>query len=144
TLEIKNVTVEEAIRQALKDQPLEYYIENRTVVISKKKEVIGGEGKSWAISSLSIDVKGRVVNDNGDPVLASVTVKGTGVGTNTNENGEFRLQSVDASATLIITGIGIELKEIKLNGPKELLIVVKIAVLPLEETVIKGYYTSTR
>jgi len=37
TMEIKNVTVEEAIRQALKGQPLEYYIENRTVVISKKK-----------------------------------------------------------------------------------------------------------
>src|SRR6516225_8431206 len=36
TIDIKNATVEEALRLALKDQPFEFYIEKTTVVISKK------------------------------------------------------------------------------------------------------------
>jgi TonB-dependent SusC/RagA subfamily outer membrane receptor len=75
--------------------------------------------------------------------MASIIIKGTNRGTNSNENGEFTLPGVNEGVTLIISGIGIETKEVRVVGT-EVNIVMKLSVKPMEETVIKGYYTTTR
>ncbi|OQP54367.1 hypothetical protein A4H97_22775 [Niastella yeongjuensis] len=125
-----------------KNQPVTYSIHGTVITISSKKN----EGTTIIpiVNKTLVDIKGRVINEHGEPVLATVSVKGTTRGTNTNENGEFQLTSVDENAILQITGIGIELRELKINRSSNLNIVVKLSVAPLEETVIKGYYSTTR
>ncbi len=143
TINVNNLPLPQVLDLCFKEQPFSYSISGRTITLVRKKE------KQEAINFLHrsnatppVDVKGRVINESGEPVQASITIKGTTSGTTTNRNGEFQLNNVEEQAILIISGVGIEEREIKIGGVSNLNIVVKISVKPLEETIIKGYYTT--
>lgn len=63
-----------------------------------------------------IDVKGMVLDEKNSPVLASIVVKGTKIGTASNEAGAFELKQVNRNAVLVISGVGIDTREIPVNG----------------------------
>jgi TonB-linked SusC/RagA family outer membrane protein len=136
-IEVRNVSIEEALEAALKGKSLSFIISDKTIVIKEKvKEPVKEE-----LSPPLIDIKGRVTNENGKAVSATVTVKGTSIAAATNDDGEFELKRVDENATLVITGISIETREIKLSGESELAITVKTRITEEEEIVINaGYY----
>ncbi|MCS3800878.1 SusC/RagA family TonB-linked outer membrane protein [Niastella sp. OAS944] len=138
-----NLPLLQVLDLCFKDQPLTYHIIDKVINVVAKYE---SEIRERRLSDLnSIDVKGRVTNETGSPVAAaSVSVKGSNRGTVTDENGEFSLNGIGEDAILIISGVNITLTEIKVNGLKNLVINVKSSVSPLEETVIKGYYTTTK
>jgi TonB-linked SusC/RagA family outer membrane protein len=143
TLSAINWPLLKVLDECFKGQPLTYNIEGKVINIIPKEEK--PKGVSVVNDVPPIDVRGRVVNENGEPVVsASVTVKGTSRGTTTNENGEFYLPGLDKNATLVISGINISTTQIKVNGLTSLAINVKSTITPLEETIIKGYYTTTR
>jgi TonB-dependent starch-binding outer membrane protein SusC len=57
-------------------------------------------------------VKGRITDDKKLPLAsASVVVKGTNAGTNTNENGEFQINA-PANGRLVISSVGFEPLEV--------------------------------
>lgn len=61
-------------------------------------------------------VSGHIFDENNDPVaFANVIFKGSSIGTITNENGRFYLESDETWSTLIISFIGYETLEIKLE-----------------------------
>lgn len=143
TLTANNLPLQKVLELCFRDQPLTYNISGKVIVISPKEE------KAKPINAVNqemppIDVKGRVVNENGEPVAATVTIKGTNRGTSTNQNGEFHLTDVDDDAVLVITGVGVEAKELKVNGSSNLNVVVKIAVKPLDEVQMIAYGTTTK
>ena len=97
------------------------------------------------ISSVTIaqnkTVRGKVTGEKGDVISkASVVVKGTRLGTTTNENGEFSI-SVPASAkNLIISSVEYEAKEVVItDGPLEITLIA--AVSKLNEVIVIGYGT---
>jgi len=132
TVELKNVTLEEAVRQALKNQPLQFKIINKTVFISQKRE-----DKSAAVQSellKRIDVKGKLLNSQNGPVAgATIAVKGESAVTLSDEKGQFVLTDVDENATLIITNVNYETREYKLNGKTDVLIELDIRTSTLSE-----------
>jgi TonB-linked SusC/RagA family outer membrane protein len=67
-----------------------------------------------------INITGKVVNDEGDPVLATVSVKGSDKATGTDADGNFTLKEISPSATLIISGINIWPLEIKVGARNNL------------------------
>ncbi len=86
-------------------------------------------------------VRGKVTGDKGEAISkASVVVKGTKLGTTTNDNGEFSI-SVPASAkNLIISSVEFEAKEVAITeGPLE--ITLNPAVSKLNEVIVVGYGT---
>ena len=116
TVELSNVSLQQAIDAVIRDKPLTYEILDKTVIIKQKPET---EAASTPI--LPIDVHGVVKDEKGKPAAGvNVSVKGTRRGTITNENGEFRLTGVDKNATLVFTSINLETREAKLNGQTEL------------------------
>lgn len=144
TIEVKNESVENVLKQCLKGQPFDFTIENKTIFIVQKQG--STPQKTGSIeqdhSTLNIDVKGRIVNEKGEPVIATVSVKKTSYSVSTNDNGEFILNDIDENATLIITGIGIETFEVKVNGQTEFLLTAKTKIVSEEAvtvTVNTGY-----
>lgn len=135
--------LEKVLSSILSPLNLDFAIEKKVIVI-KSKPVRSAITDTTKPKTPPGEIRGRVMNENGDPVLATITVKGTSQGANTNDNGQFTLSDVAEDATLIISGVGLVTKEIQLNGKKNLYISLKIAVTPLEETVIKGYYSTTK
>ena len=49
---------------------------------------------STSISAQDINVNGRVIDENGDPIIgANVLIKGTSIGTITNIDGDFTIEA---------------------------------------------------
>lgn len=67
-----------------------------------------------------INVKGRVVDESGNPVSATVTVKGTTIATGTNAGGNFEIKNIDVNSILTITGVSIETLDFPVEGRSDL------------------------
>ncbi|MCD8165081.1 MAG: SusC/RagA family TonB-linked outer membrane protein [Bacteroides sp.] len=86
-------------------------------------------------------VSGTVKDQAGDPVIgASIMEKGTGNGTITGLDGEFRL-TVAAGATLQVSYIGYLSIEVKTTPGKSIQVVMKEDTKILDEIVVVGYGT---
>ncbi len=87
-------------------------------------------------------VKGKVVDDNGDPLIGvTVAVKGqTGTGCVTDVDGNFSL-SVLSNATLVFSYVGYATVTVKAEGQSNLNITMKSDAQELDEVVAIGYGT---
>lgn len=89
-------------------------------------------------------INGTVTDNNNEPVAgASVTVKGTNTGTQTDSLGNFRIAVPSSSQTLIITSIGLVPQEVSIEGRNQILVSLKAAANNLNQVVVVGY-TSQR
>lgn len=133
---VRNASLEEALQISLRNTGLTYSIMDKSIVIRKKEEP---EFTSPFDELPPITVKGRILNENGEPVVASIVIKGTNIGTSTDAEGFFSLANVNDKATLVVSGIGIETQEVKVNGSSELSISVATKVQEEDIAVVTGY-----
>ena len=125
TIIMKDASIYEVLEVCFKGQPVTFTIEEKFIIIkiaNNKKEVI----------ALFHDVKGRVVNENGEGVIATITVKGTTNAVSTDTDGYFLFKNLENEATLVITGVGIEAYELEVNGKTDL------ATITIKTKVISG------
>lgn len=147
TVSLNNTPLISALQLILKDQPFDFTIKGKTIVISRKSTVFSGNNnpmmKSTVTSTIAIDVTGRVLNEKGEPIEgATVTVKQTNQAAATDANGYFKLSNVPDDAVLVITGVNIERTEVNVSGRNVIPIRVKMKVTIGEEVVVStGYYS---
>lgn len=134
SVNVKNVSLETAVKTVLKGKSLDYQIIGKTVVI---KAANGGSDEEQNPSP-PIDVKGRIVDENGKPVIATVSVKGTNIKTSTNENGEFELKSLEENSILVITAVNIETFELEVAGRTELNLTAKTKAIQMDEVTVEA------
>ena len=97
-----------------------------------------------ALAQNPVTVQGRVVDEKNQPLSGvSVSIKGSSVGTTTNENGEYRI-SVPSNGTLVISSVGYPSKEILVNGQTMHNIAMNVAATDLENVVVVGYGTQRK
>lgn len=85
-------------------------------------------------------VKGNVSDQRGEPIIgASVAQKGTSVGTITDLDGNFSLNTSSADATLVFSYLGYLTQEIPVKGKSALTVVLKEDAKMLDEVVVVGY-----
>ncbi|WP_297797391.1 SusC/RagA family TonB-linked outer membrane protein [uncultured Eudoraea sp.] len=89
------------------------------------------------------EVSGTVSDANGPLPGASVVVKGTTNGTQTDFDGNYTLNNVDSGATLVISYIGYSTQEVPVNGRTTINVVLEEDAQALDEVVIIGYGTTT-
>ncbi|HUZ61789.1 MAG TPA: TonB-dependent receptor [Hanamia sp.] len=95
-------------------------------------------------SQNSLTVKGRIVNEEGQPIRgASITVKGLTTGASTNNKGDFEI-SVPSNSTLEITSLGYVSKDVLVNSESFLNITMHQSVTGLNEVVVIGYGTQRK
>lgn len=89
----------------------------------------------------TIDVRGRVVDQNGEPVMsATIVVLGVqGKGAITDMDGAFAITSIPADATLRVSFVGMVTQEVQLEGRTDLTITLHEDSELLEEVVVVGY-----
>ena len=88
-------------------------------------------------------VSGTVTDANGPLPGASVLVKGTTNGTQTDFDGNYTLNGIDDSATLVFSYIGYRTLEVAVNGQSTINITLEEDAQALDEVVIIGYGTTT-
>ena len=97
-------------------------------------------------ASAQVQVKGVVLDTSGEPVIgATVQVKGSkALGTATGINGDFAISVPSDNSTLMVSYIGMELQEYKLDGKTNVTITLKATDVSLDEVVVVGYGTSKK
>lgn len=89
-------------------------------------------------------VRGTVTDSKGTPLPGvSVKIKGSNNGTVTNNNGQFELDA-PLNATLLISYIGFQSREMPVNGNTALSIVLEDELKGLGEVVVVGYGTQKK
>jgi hypothetical protein len=87
------------------------------------------------------NIKGTVYSaeDNSPLPGVNIVIKGTTVGTVSDADGRFAIESDETMATLIISFIGLETKEIEVNVGSDVSVYLKPDVKQLSEVVVVGY-----
>ncbi|WP_108422627.1 SusC/RagA family TonB-linked outer membrane protein [Flagellimonas amoyensis] len=88
-------------------------------------------------------VSGTVSDGNGPLPGASVLVKGTTNGTQTDFDGNYTLNNIDGSATLVFSYIGYKTVERAVNGQSTINVTLEEDAQALDEVVIIGYGQTT-
>ncbi|WP_373075067.1 carboxypeptidase-like regulatory domain-containing protein, partial [Zeaxanthinibacter enoshimensis] len=87
-----------------------------------------------------ITVSGSVSDAEGAPLPgASIVVKGTTTGTQTDFDGNYSLSNVPADGTLLVSYLGFSSKEVQVNGQQAIDITLQEDAEALDEVVVVGY-----
>jgi TonB-linked SusC/RagA family outer membrane protein len=96
---------------------------------------------TWA----QLTVKGTVKDDTGEAIIgANVLVKGTTNGTITDFEGNYTLQGVPGTATLVFSFVGYNSQEIPVNQKTTINCVLKEDTQVLSEVMVVGYATGSK
>ncbi|WP_119080009.1 TonB-dependent receptor [Chitinophaga alhagiae] len=131
-LQVKNVTVEQAMEKCLAGLPLSFFIDNKMIVI-KKKEAQPAQQRADST------VRGRVTDhETGENIIgASIIVKGSNARAVTDQEGRFTI-AASRGATVSVSFIGYEKKEVTITGPS-LEVYIQPTSAAIREVVVTGY-----
>lgn len=128
SIDVKNASIDEVLDLCFKNQPLSYRVFEKTIVLRKKEEV--------SYPNFFENIKGKVTDETGQPIIgASVVVKGTKIGTVTDENGAYTINALKGSV-LVVSFLGYTSKEITVGDEKLYNVSLEPATSGLTEVVV--------
>ncbi len=91
-------------------------------------------------------ITGRIADAQGNPVAnASITVKGTSVGTTSGPDGSFSLTVPQNATTLVISSVGFQNREVSLtNESNNVVITLSANAASMDEVIVTAYGTTRR
>lgn len=120
TIDVKNASVQEVLRQCFKDLPVDFFLDDKTIVITRRPVEVGTSSRVVLLAP-PVDLHGRIVSESGEPLEAvSITVRGSSKGTSSNASGYFTLTNVSDESVLAISSVGFEAIEISVARLKAL------------------------
>ncbi|HVI45882.1 MAG TPA: TonB-dependent receptor [Chitinophaga sp.] len=101
------------------------------------------------LPSIPVELKGRVVNENGEPIArASIQIKGTDKGTQSNDDGNFTLTYNNSDkTTLLVSAVGYANVEIALTSQanqRTLTVTLRKTASELNEVIVAAYGTTKK
>lgn len=136
TLMSKNQTVEEALSDLFEDSDIVYTLEGKNILL-----------KSKSLNEKQQDqrkVTGIITDEKGEPIVgANIVQKGTSNGTVTDVEGRFTME-LPKNATLLVSYIGYEPVEMKVDSRNSYIIKLHEDTESLEEVVVIGYGTTKK
>lgn len=141
TINVVKVELKEVLSICFSNQPLSFVIEGNYVVVQTRNTTLQTISKADSL----IDIKGHVMNENGEPIPgATIIAKNSNRGVTTNNRGDFFLQGVYENDILTISSVGFYREEVAIEKQRFFLIHLRLAVNSLEEMVVKGYYSTSK
>ncbi|WP_316818605.1 SusC/RagA family TonB-linked outer membrane protein [Pedobacter nyackensis] len=138
-VKLNKVSLREALNTLMEGQNFTYTIKDKTVVIKRKEETLLDMIRGYF---KAITVKGRILDENANPLAgASIRIKNGNRVVMTNENGVFEFTNVDENATLLISFLGYETREVKANADLSNIRLVPASSALEEVMVSTGYQT---
>ncbi|MEG0499611.1 MAG: SusC/RagA family TonB-linked outer membrane protein [Rikenellaceae bacterium] len=136
SINVKNVSVEQALNSLLKDSGYTYAIKNNMITLVKTQSVKQDKQSS------KITVKGKIIDDEKKPIAgATVIVIGTSIGAISDEKGEFTI-TCDKNAKAEVSFVGMLTKLITLTDSQQnLVIAMEKDAIAVDDVVVTGLMT---
>jgi len=136
SLDVKNMSLAEALNVCFADQPLSYTIRNTTILITKKEAPVQ--------ILAAVIVKGKVTDSTGYGIPGvTIKEKGSVNAVATDQNGNYSISVANQSSVLIFSSIGYASREVAVNG-FVINVMLHEANSHLNEVVVVGYGTQKR
>jgi len=141
SIKLNNALLKDALDQCLNGQPLEYTIAGTTIGIKKKEPyLIEKENQAYP---LNIGIKGKIVDETGQPLVGATVRVINGKSALTDYKGEFSITNVDEQAKVEISYVGYEKLTLIASSDFSLLKLRK-SDSKLDEVQIIAYGTTTQ
>lgn len=135
---VNNGTIEEVLSQIFNSESIEYKVLDNNFIVLKPKSESG-----WSRSEMDQQKKaltGKVSESGGFPLPgASVSVKGTTIGTITDAGGSYTLNNIPDNATIVFSFVGMRTIEMKASGKSTLDVKMEEETVGIEEVVAVAY-----
>ncbi|MES2277939.1 MAG: SusC/RagA family TonB-linked outer membrane protein [Bacteroidota bacterium] len=144
TLNLKEASLEDALKAILSDQALTYEIENKTIIIKEREVSLLDKAKALFAQ---VTITGKVTDETGQPLPGvTVKIKGTNQATATDQKGQYSLTVPDDKTIIAFSFIGYETQELAAKDiPNGSAINLKATETNLKEVIVsKGYYDEKR
>lgn len=107
----KSADISVLLNEAFRNTEVSYDIQNKYIVLTAKQQTTSGQPSDGK------KISGTVFDEAGEAVIgASVSVKGSNIGTATDVDGKFSLTVSDPKAVLIVSYLGYKPQEVSLMG----------------------------
>lgn len=137
SISINNSSLETALNTCFQDQPLSYTILNKMVIIKEKKYL---PEQPIAAPILLIEITGTVTDNENRPLQgASVSLKGSSIGTSTDANGRFSISIQNNTGILVISYVGFISREVNIADRTNFEIALQPEIKQGEEVVVLAY-----
>jgi TonB-dependent starch-binding outer membrane protein SusC len=134
TLLVKDVSLKEVLNECFKGQPLGYSQVSNTIIVYQSQE----EKNDSSLQPDNDEIRGQILTEDGLPLAGvSVTVKGSDVGTMTDEKGQFVLQNIPANAVIVFSHVGFQKEEIKVGQKRNFSFKLKMAPMALGNVIVE-------
>lgn len=145
SVRVKDVTLEEAVKETLKGTGLTFVIMGQTVVIKRSEAIPNKKSEDQNITVLA-DITGRITDVNGKPLKgASIRVQGGTSYTVSDDNGNFTLKNVGNDAVLEVSFVGFETQVVPVNNKTNVVVILQKSETKLDEVMVTvGYQTRRR
>jgi TonB-linked SusC/RagA family outer membrane protein len=140
SISLSNKNVMETLDELFKGSDIRYEIYGRQIALLASKETSLPSGIQQP-SALT----GRVTDRGGAPLPGvTVLIKGTTVGTITDNNGNYSLSNIPAGATLVFSFVGMRSQEIAVGDQTTINVTLQEETIGIEEVVAVGYGTQRK
>jgi TonB-dependent SusC/RagA subfamily outer membrane receptor len=138
SVNVKEASVQEVLGLVLEKTRLLYQMMENNLIVIK-------EDPNAPPRLPDVVIRGKVTGEGGTPLAgASVQVKGTTIGTTTNNEGNFTLTLANANVTLVISSVGYDAQEISLSGRTDIAVALVTSTKVMDQVVVIGYGTATK
>lgn len=140
TIVLQKGTAEEALEQCIKNQPLQFQIVDKMIIIKAKERTVP---KRTTEPNKQNRVSGKVTNDKGDPIPGvTVTVKGTERRTATDNSGDFSINA-NTNEVLVFSFLGYTSVERTVNS-EQINVILTEHSGELDQVQVIAYGTTTK
>lgn len=146
SVKTKKASIHAILNLLFKGSDTTYEIDDRKVLLTKVKEpqVIAPAEQSQN-NLPPILVKGKITDSKGQPLPnANIMEKGSKKGIMTDFDGSFSITLQNENAILVVSYIGFDTKEVKINGQQNITIALNENTAGLNEVVVVGYGTQKK
>jgi TonB-dependent SusC/RagA subfamily outer membrane receptor len=143
TINVKETPVSQVLNEVLSTTNLKYrFVEESGIfIISEKSKSPFGDIETIPQRTIT----GKVTSDKGEPLSGvSLQVKGTSKAAVTIDNGTFSIEVEDNAKILVFSFVGMDTKEVNIEGKTTIEVVLQLSNRSLNEVVVVGYGTQKR
>lgn len=136
TLQLTSIPFREALAKIFYGQPLHYTIDDQKIIVKAVEMKADTE---------PVVLRGKVINEKGEPLPGvNIVVKGSQSTSVSDDKGNFQITNLNEGDILAFSMVGYKNLELPYMNQQFIQVIMQIEVAMLDETIIKGYYNTTR